>query len=224
MDLSGADQIWKRPVTSLGWSYYSWSGAPENSRISTTFRRNEQRLGAGLGLEIGTHDVLLLYPSTPRAKLHYHTLQQHVYDILVRSRHRSELFLSFCESGVLWSSFLWYVASCVSLVCVLAPLPCVVLWVVTLIFVYGYKRLQFMEIPCDEIIFDIRKIVALKLIVGSLERGWVQPLSIKTPQRGIGKHLRLDRTTGKITLSLVLVSLWFFFLYLSSIFHLQYWS
>jgi hypothetical protein len=36
---------------------------------------------------------------------------------------------------------------------------------------YGCKRLQFMEIPCERVISDIRKTVALKLIFGSLERG-----------------------------------------------------
>jgi hypothetical protein len=34
------------------------------------------------------------------------------------------------------------------------------------------------EISCEGIIIDIRKIVALKLIIGLLERGRVQHLSI----------------------------------------------
>jgi hypothetical protein len=43
---------------------------------------------------------------------------------------------------------------------------------------------------------EIRKrIVVLKLIIGSLERGWVQPSSVATPQHGVGKNLMLDRTT-----------------------------
>jgi hypothetical protein len=49
---------------------------------------------------------------------------------------------------------------------------------------YGCKGLQPVEIPCEGIIIDVRKIVALKLIKGSLERGWEQPLSIRTPQHG----------------------------------------
>ena len=50
-----------------------------------------------------------------------------------------------------------------------------------------------MEIP------DSRDIVRYKeemwyssLIFGSLEMGWVQPSSIGTPQRGLGKHVTLD--------------------------------
>jgi hypothetical protein len=77
--------------------------------------------------------------------------------------------------------------------------------------VYVYKRLQFVEIPCEGIHIDVRKTVALKLIIESLEKDWEQPLSIRTPQHGVGKHLRIARTTGQITLSLVLDYLWFFF-------------
>jgi hypothetical protein len=61
---------------------------------------------------------------------------------------------------------------------VYSPLSIVVLRVVTQIFVYSCKRLQFVEISCEGIIIDIRKIVALKLIIGLLERGRVQHLSI----------------------------------------------
>jgi hypothetical protein len=42
------------------------SRAPENSRILVTFRRKEQRLGAGLGYK-RPHGALLQHPSTPRA-------------------------------------------------------------------------------------------------------------------------------------------------------------
>jgi hypothetical protein len=49
-----------------------------------------------------------------------------------------------------------------ALVCVLYPLSFVVLRVVTQIVVYGCKRLQFVEIPCEGITIDIRKTMALK--------------------------------------------------------------
>jgi hypothetical protein len=39
------------------------------------------------------------------------------------------------------------------------------------------------------------KTVVFKLIIGSLERGWVQPSSIGTPQRG-SRQVLLGRTTG----------------------------
>jgi hypothetical protein len=64
---------------------------------------------------------------------------------------------------------------------------------------------QMVEIPYEGIHIDIRKNVALKLIIGSLERGWVQPLSIGTPQRGVGKNLRLRQTTRKIIVSCVFI-------------------
>jgi hypothetical protein len=68
---------------------------------------------------------------------------------------------------------------------------------------YGCKRLQSVEIPCEEIIIDIRKIVALKLITGSLKRGREQPLPIRTPQHGVGKHFKLGRTIEKIIVPFV---------------------
>jgi hypothetical protein len=38
----------------------------------------------------------------------------------------------------------------------------------------------------------------LKLVFGSLGKDLVQPSSFGTPQRGVGKHLRLERTTIKM--------------------------
>jgi hypothetical protein len=43
--------------------------------------------------------------------------------------------------------------------------------IVTLILVYDSKRIQFAEIPYERDISDIRKIVTLSLIFGSLEMG-----------------------------------------------------
>jgi hypothetical protein len=48
-------------------------------------------------------------------------------------------------------------------VCTLSRLY-IVIRTVALIYVYGYKRLQFVEIPCERDIFDIRKIEALKFV------------------------------------------------------------
>jgi hypothetical protein len=56
-----------------------------------------------------------------------------------------------------------------SLMCVLLSLL-LYFEVLTHSFVYGCKRLQSVEIPYEGIIIGIRKIVALKLIIGSLER------------------------------------------------------
>jgi hypothetical protein len=49
-----------------------------------------------------------------------------------------------------------------ALVCVLSPLSCAVIHIVTLILVYGCKRLQFVEIPYERDKSDTRTMVALK--------------------------------------------------------------
>jgi hypothetical protein len=56
--------------------------------------------------------------------------------------------------------------------------------------------------PCKR--KSIRKIYGLKLIIRSLEKGWMQLSSFGTPQHGVVKHLRLDRTMVKIVVSRVL--------------------
>jgi hypothetical protein len=47
-------------------------------------------------------------------------------------------------------------------VCTLSSLSCVVFRYVTLISMYDCKILQFVEIPCERYIIDIRKTVTLK--------------------------------------------------------------
>jgi hypothetical protein len=48
-----------------------------------------------------------------------------------------------------------------------------------------------------------KKIVVFKWIIGSLERGWVQPLSIGMPQRGSRQVFYLAEPLDKITVSLM---------------------
>jgi hypothetical protein len=84
---------------------------------------------------------------------------------------------------------------CVLLMCVYStPSLTSVLIVITCV---RRERLQLVEIPHN------RDIVRYKeepwytsFISGSLERGWVQPSSIGMPQRGVCKHITLDRTMG----------------------------
>jgi hypothetical protein len=57
------------------------------------------------------------------------------------------------------------------------------------------ERLQTVEIPCTREKTLKEKIVVFKLIIGSLERGRVQPSSIGTPQCG-NRQVLLGRTTG----------------------------
>jgi hypothetical protein len=57
------------------------------------------------------------------------------------------------------------------------------------------ERLQLAEIPCKREKISKEKTVVFKLIIGSLERGWVQPSSIRTPQRWSWQVL-LGQTTG----------------------------
>jgi hypothetical protein len=49
------------------------------------------------------------------------------------------------------------------------------------------ERLQVVEIPRERDIVKERNTVVFKWIFGSLERGLVQPSSIGTPQRVVGK-------------------------------------
>jgi hypothetical protein len=57
------------------------------------------------------------------------------------------------------------------------------------------ERLQVVEIPHKQENTLKEKTMVFKLIIGSLERGSVQPSSIGTPQRG-RRHVLLGRTTG----------------------------
>jgi hypothetical protein len=57
------------------------------------------------------------------------------------------------------------------------------------------ERLQLVEIPRKWEKISKEKTVVFKLIIGSLERGWVQPSSVRTPQRG-SRQVLLGRTTG----------------------------
>jgi hypothetical protein len=77
-------------------------------------------------------------------------------------------------------------------------LACVVLPNLTLCFLCDLyckgERLQTVEIPRTREKTLKEKTVVFKLIIGSLERGCVQPLSIGTPQRG-SRQVLLGRTT-----------------------------
>jgi hypothetical protein len=57
------------------------------------------------------------------------------------------------------------------------------------------ESLQTVEIPRTREKTLKEKTVVFKLIIGSLERGWVQPSSIGMPQRG-SRQVLLGRTTG----------------------------
>jgi hypothetical protein len=89
--------------------------------------------------------------------LYHNTLQKFYWD-------PSVVFKSFLVAFVfalLWSCscVVWLV---LALVCVLSPLSCAVIHIVTLILVYGCKRLQFVEIPYERDKSDTRTMVALK--------------------------------------------------------------
>jgi hypothetical protein len=59
------------------------------------------------------------------------------------------------------------------------------------------------EIPYKRETTIRKKTVVFKWIIGSLERGWVQPLSIGTPYLGSRQVFNLAKPRDKITLSLV---------------------
>jgi hypothetical protein len=51
-----------------------------------------------------------------------------------------------------------------ALVCILSSLSYDVIHVVTLILVYGCKRLQFVKIPCERDISHIRKTITILIL------------------------------------------------------------
>jgi hypothetical protein len=63
------------------------------------------------------------------------------------------------------------------------------------IFIVRARDSKIVEIPHKREDTLNKKTVVFKLIIGSLERGLVQPLSIGTPQRG-SRQVLLGRTTG----------------------------
>jgi hypothetical protein len=87
-----------------------------------------------------------------------------------------------------------HVAVILSLVCVSTPPYSCGLFEINCVRREG---LQIVEIPHNGKKLEIRKrTMVLKLIIGSLERGRVQPSSIGTPEHGVGKNFTLDRTMG----------------------------
>jgi hypothetical protein len=78
-----------------------------------------------------------------------------------------------------------------SLVCVALPSLLLCFFVIFTVRARGSKLWRFLANGRKTI---RKKVVVLKLIIGSLERGWVQPSSIGTPQRG-SRQVLLGRTT-----------------------------
>jgi hypothetical protein len=99
-----------------------------------------------------SHGAPLLHLSILRATLHSHTLPQHV--------HPSASLICSCNSMCFALCYLvlvlcWFCLSC------MYSLPSFVLSCNSDL-VYGCKRLQFVEIPCEGIHIDIRKTLTLK--------------------------------------------------------------
>jgi hypothetical protein len=86
--------------------------------------------------------------------------------------------------------FIW--AQVLACVCVYCWDLCVLLPSLTLVLSLWYLLLGRETPTCGDSsqtgnVIRKRNTVVFKLIIGSLERGWVQPSSIGTPQRGVGK-------------------------------------
>jgi hypothetical protein len=121
-----------------------------------------------------------------------------------------------CNSTVLFRA-----RSC--LVCVLLlqlSLLCVLLFPLTLVFIWDHLCKAW-ETPnygdsSQRDIVEIKRIMVFKLIFGSFERGWVQPSSIRTPQRGVGKYSTWPNHRIKIAVSCAFISVRFS-LYLHSL-------
>jgi hypothetical protein len=111
-----------------------------------------------------------------------------------------------CNSTVLSSC----ARSC--LVCMLLlqlSLLCVLLFPLTLVLIRDHLCNAWETPKCGDSsqrdIVEIKRTVVFKLIFGSLERGWVQPSSVVTPQRGIGKYSTWSNHGIKFVVSLVFI-------------------
>jgi hypothetical protein len=95
------------------------------------------------------------------------------------------LFLDLCVCHCCDSS---------SWVCFYSLLTLVVFIVINIVRVRGSNLWRFLTKRTSAI---RKKIVVFKWIIGSLERGWVQPSSIGTPQRGIRQVFYLAEPRDK---------------------------
>jgi hypothetical protein len=106
--------------------------------------------------------------------------------------------------------FSWIVCVCC---CDSISRVCVLLFPLTLVFIWDHLCKAWDTPNCGDSsqrdIVEIKRTVVFKLIFGSLERGWVQPSSVGTPQRGLGKYSTWQNHGIKITVSLVFTLLRF---------------
>jgi hypothetical protein len=137
---------------------------------------------------------------------HSHFILAHLFDILSDLSSVLVRTSRYCLELKSWSC-----------VCVFAVVLSVLLPSLTLVLHWDSyctgERLQVVEIPRKREKSKVKKnTVVFKLIIGSLERSWVQLSSVGTPQRGVGKVLYLaeprDKSSCLLCLSL-LCPLWF---------------
>jgi hypothetical protein len=129
---------------------------------------------------------------TPRRMEHNRKLTRNIWSIVLVIW---ALFELCTPCAVFWAQVLACVRVCaadLSLACIAHPLLLLCFSCDKLVRARGSNLWRFLANGRK----TIRKIaMVFKLIIGSLERGWVQPSSIRTPQRGSRKVL-LGRTTG----------------------------
>jgi hypothetical protein len=159
----------------------------------------------------------LLIPKHPKSKwpLSYSVTTHSCYSREIRVPLWVELIVFVIEC-------FRYLHSCV--VCCILALMCVLLSLVAIGVVAPINLCMARDSGMWRSLREesLRKNCDLKLIIGSLEKGWVQPTSFRTSQHGVGKHLRLDQTIVKI-FSMICSSLSHlkFFLYSSHVILLQ---
>jgi hypothetical protein len=146
-------------------------------------------------------------------------MEQHTKHPLNILRHRDFVFTHLvhcdkdlrtslsCNTAVLLS------CACSCLMCVLLlqlSLLCVLLFPLTLVLIRDLLCKAWETPKCGDSsqcnIIEIKRTMVFKLIIGSLERRWVQPSSIGTPQHGVGKCSTWPNHGIKIDVSLVFYS------------------
>jgi hypothetical protein len=117
--------------------------------------------------------------------------------------------LSTCLSCELVALCFARLLTCVRVVAATLALACIPIPTLLLCFHCDQsckgERLQLVEIPHKGDKLEIKRTVVFKWIIGSLERGWVQPSSVGTPQRGLGKCFTWLNHEIKIVVSTVFI-------------------
>jgi hypothetical protein len=169
------------------WEKLNWRSVAKFGRTCISLRLT--------GLS-GVHQAIIEHPKTSRHRIRASSLVDWdlFWAVTLLCYRCALLFCFVCVGCCKFVSCIWFYS----------PLTRVFIW---------DQLCKAWETNCGDSsqrdIFEIKIIVVFKLIFGSLERGWVQPSSVGTPQHGVGKYSAWPNHEIKITVSPVFILLRF---------------